>query len=162
MRQALSGPATDKAEVLRLAGVSLGEDEALIDYAHIHGAIYWKAVVMLMFAIFMGMAFALTLGLFFGFVGVVMLVMAHLTRHYLILAATDKRLFVRYGWFYADMIELRYTQIESIEVGIMPTGQAFGYGSVIVTGTGQRRIIVPYVTNAVQFRSKVNDVLAKL
>jgi hypothetical protein len=160
MRKALSGPATEQAEVLRLAGITLGDDEALIDYARIHGAIYWKSVGVLMFAIFMALAFAPTLGLFFALVGGIMLVMAHLTRRYLILAATEKRLFVRSGWFYADMIELRYNQIESIEVGIMPTGQAFGYGSVIVTGTGQRRIIVPYVANAVQFRSKVNDVLA--
>ncbi len=159
MKKALSGPVVDQAEILRLAGITLGDDEALISFAHIHGAIYWKAVAVLLFAIFVALAFAFELGLFFALVGVVMLVMAHLTRRFLILAATDKRVFVRSGWFYADMIELRYAQIESIEVGIMPTGQMFGYGNVIVTGTGQRRIIVPFVANAVQFRSKVNDIL---
>lgn len=159
MRNALSGPVTNQADILRLAGITLGDDEALISFAHIHAAIYWKSVAVLMFAIFVMQAFAIELGLFFALVGGIMLVMAHLTRRYLILAATDKRIFVRSGWFYADMIELRYTQVESVELGIMPIGQIFGYGSVIVTGTGNRRIIVPYVTDAVQFRSKVNEIL---
>jgi hypothetical protein len=57
------------------------------------------------------------------------------------------------------MIELRYSQVESIEVGMTPIGQIFNYGNVIVTGTGQRRIIVPFVANAVSLRKKINDVL---
>lgn len=160
MRKALSGPAKDEAEMLALAGITLGEDESLVAFARIHGAIYWKPVAVLLLAILTGMSFASALGGFFAIVGGFMLVMSHLTRRYLILAATDKRVFVRSGWFYADMIELRYSQVESIEVGIMPIGQIFGYGSVIVTGTGNRRIIVPFVTDSVQFRSKVNDILA--
>lgn len=160
IKKALSGPAENQTDILRLAGISLGEDESLLSFARIHDAIYWKSVAILLFAILVGLSFAVSLGLFFGFVGGVMLAMAHLARRFLILAATDKRLFVRSGWFYADMIELRYNQIESIEIGSMPTGQIFGYGNVVVTGTGQRRIIVPYVANAVQFRSKVNEILA--
>lgn len=159
MKKALSGPVRTQEELLRLAGIALGEDEVLIDFAHIHAAIYWKSVAVLIFAIVIGIAFAPTLGLFFALVGAIMFIMAHLTRRYLILAATDKRIFVRSGWFYADMIELRYAQIESIELGIMPTGQIFGYGNVVITGTGQRRIIIPFVANSVQFRSKVNDIL---
>ena len=50
-------------------------------------------------------------------------------------------------------------QIESIELGINPIGQIFGYGSVIVTGTGQRRVIVPFIDNAIAFRKTVNDIL---
>jgi len=102
---------------------------------------------------------AMKLGVFLMFVGAVMLGLAHLTRSFLVLAATDKRIFVRSGILYADMIEMRYTQIESIELGITPIGQIFGYGNVIVTGTGQRRVIVPFITDAVTFRRKVNEIL---
>ena len=160
MKKALSGPVRTQEELLRLAGITLGDGEALIAFAHIHAAVYWKAVAVWILAILLAVGFtAGTLGLFLAVVGAIMFVMAHLTRRFLILAATDKRVFVRSGWFYADMVELRYAQIESIELGIMPTGQIFNYGSVIVTGTGQRRIIVPFVADAVQFRSKVNDIL---
>lgn len=160
MKRALSGPVRTQEDLLRLAGITLGDDETLVSFAHIHAAIYWKSVAVLIFAILVAVGIpALGLGLFFLVVGLIMFSMAHLARRYLILAATDKRIFIRSGWFYADMIELRYAQVESIEVGIMPTGQIFSYGSVILTGTGQRRVIVPFVADAVQFRAKVNEIL---
>ncbi len=159
MKQALGGSVNGEADILKLAGITLAEDEKIISFARIHGAIYWKAVGVLIFALWLALGVTVTLGMFFLFVGGVMLVLAHLARHFLILAATNKRIFVRSGFFYADMIELRYAQVESIELGIMPSGQVFGYGSVILTGTGQRRIIVPFVANAIQFRSKVNEIL---
>ncbi len=159
MKKALGGPVNNEADILKLAGITLAEDEKVTAFARIHGAIYWKAVAVLILALWLALGVPVTLGIFFLFVGGVMLVLAHLTRHFLILAATDKRIFVRSGFFYADMVELRYTQVESIELGIMPIGMVFGYGSVILTGTGQRRIIVPFVANAIQFRSKVNEIL---
>jgi hypothetical protein len=85
--------------------------------------------------------------------------LAYLTRRYLLLAATTKRIFIRSGILYADVIELRYTQIESVELGITPIGQIFNYGNIIVTGTGQRRVIVPFIANPLVFRTRVNDIL---
>ncbi len=149
----------DKAELLKLAGIVLQDDEALVAAAHIHGAIYWKGVAVCILGLLLLPTFAMQLGFFLMFVGAVMIGLAHLTRHFLILAATDKRVFIRSGFVYADMIELRYKQIESIELGITPIGQVFNYGSVIITGTGQRRIIVPFVANALEFRGRVNDIL---
>lgn len=158
MKQAI-GSAREEKDVLILAGVTLTEDEKVIAMATIHDAIYWKSVAVIIIGMLMLPGFAMTLGIFFMFVGVVMLALAHLTRSYLVLAATDKRIFIRSGIVYTDMIEMRYTQVESIELGITPIGQIFNYGSVIVTGTGQRRVIVPFVSNAIAFRQKVNDIL---
>lgn len=159
MKQAL-GHSTDQNRVLALAGVQLQDDEAMIAVSVIHPAIYWKgvAVVILGFLLLFSGTF-FNLGVLFMIVGLVMLILAYMTRQYLLLAATDKRVLVRSGIVYADMIELRYTQVESVELGITPIGQIFGYGNIIVTGTGQRRIIVPFVSDALGFRGKVNDVL---
>ncbi len=149
----------DHTELLKLAGITLQDDEKLIAAAHIHPAIYWKGVAVAILGILLLLTLAQNLGFFLMFVGAIMLGLAHLTRHFLILAATDKRVFIRSGFVYADMIELRYKQIESIELGITPIGQVFNYGSVIVTGTGQRRVIVPFVAGALEFRGRVNDIL---
>ena len=135
------------------------EDESLLALAIIHGAIYWKGVAVIIVGMLLLLTFAFSLGVFLIFVGAVMLGIAHLTRRYLLLAASDKRIFIRSGILYADMIEMRYAQIESIELGINPIGQIFGYGSVIITGTGQRRVIVPFISNAIAFRKAVNDIL---
>lgn len=158
MKQALSGtPAHD--HLLKLAGITLTEDEKMVSSVTIHDAIYWKGVAVFIIGMFMLPGFTTTLGLFLIFVAMVMIGLAYLTQHYLVLAATNKRVFVRSGIFYADMIEMRYAQVESIELGISPIGQIFGYGSVIVTGTGQRRVIIPYVKRAIEFRVAVNDIL---
>lgn len=147
-------------DMLARAGVSLTEDENIIAAARIHDAIYWKAVGVILLGMFLLPWFLQNLGYLLMFVGLVMLGLAYMTQKYLVLMASDKRIFVRSGYVYTDMIELRYAQVESIEVGMTPLGQIFGYGNVIVSGTGQRRIIVPFVKDAVGFRRRVNDVLA--
>lgn len=149
----------ERKNTLKLAGITLQEDESMVVTAFVHGAIYWKGVAVAIIGLLMLPGFMMNLGILLIFVGGVMIGLAHLTRIYLILAATNKRIFIRSGIFYADMIELRYSQVESIEVGITPLGQMLGYGNVIVTGTGQRRVMVPFVANALNFRSRVNDIL---
>jgi membrane protein YdbS with pleckstrin-like domain len=156
MKQAIGSNTED---VLKLAGVTLLEDERMLGVARIHGAIYWKGVAVTIIGLLLLPTFAMSLGFFLIFVGLMMIGLAHLTRSFLVLAATDKRIFIRSGILYADMTELRHTQIESIELGITPIGQIFGYASVIVTGTGQRRVMVPFVANGIAFRKSVNDIL---
>lgn len=158
MKQALSKSASEK-ESMRLAGITLTDDENFIVTGRIHEAIFWKSVAVIVLGMLMLPTFAFSLGVFLMFVGALMLGLAWLTRRFLILAATNKRVFIRSGFLYADMIELRYSQMETIELGITPIGQIFGYGSVIITGTGQRRVIVPFVADALTFRAKVNDIL---
>ncbi len=158
MKKAISTGAQD-ADLLRMAGVTLVEGESRVASAAIHGAIFWKGVAVAILGLLLLLTFAFSLGLFLLFVAAVMLGIAYLTRQYLIVAATDRRIFIRSGIVYTDMIELRYSQVESIELGITPIGQIFNYASLIVTGTGQRRIIVPFVANAFAFRTRVNDAL---
>lgn len=158
MKQSMGGP-SDQERLANLAGITMTGDENFLKLARIHGAIYWKGVAVAILGMLLLPTFATALGVFLIFVGVLMLLIAHLTRRLLLLAATDKRVIIRSGILYADMIELRYSQIESIELGINPIGQIFGYGSVIVSGTGQRRVIVPFIDDAIAFRKTINDVL---
>jgi hypothetical protein len=158
MKRSVAGM-TEKERLVTLAGITMTEDEHLLVYARIHGAIYWKGVAIVIFGLLLLPTFAQNIGLLLMVVGAIMIGLAYLTRFYLILAASDKRLFIRSGLLYADMIEMRYGQVEGIELGITPLGQIFGYGNVIITGTGQRRVIVPFISDAVEFRRKINEVL---
>ncbi len=158
MKQAFSAM-QNRDMMLKRAGVTLTADEKIIAAAKIHDAIYWKSVAVFILGMILLIGIFQNLGFLLMFVGLVMFGLAHLTKTYLVLTATNKRIFVRSGYLYTDMVELRYTQVESIEVGITPIGQMFGYGSIIVSGTGQRRIIVPFVSNAIGFRRRVNDIL---
>lgn len=158
MKQALSKP-NDTETLFKRTGITLMEDERLVSVCSIHEAIYWKGVALLLVGIIMLPSFMQNLGILLMIVGGIMLGIAWLTRRFLILAATDKRIFMRSGIVYSDMVELRYSQVESVEVGMTPIGQIFNYANVIVTGTGQRRIIVPFIRDALTFRTRVNEVL---
>lgn len=158
-RTARSKSPLSTQQTLAMAGITLQDGERLVARSIVHGAIFWKAVFTIVLGMLLLPTFATTLGIFLMFVGLVMMGLAWVTRRVLIVVATDKRIIVRSGILYADMIELRYNQVESLELGITPLGQIFSYGSLILTGTGQRRIIVPFIANALEFRARVNDIL---
>lgn len=149
---------SDIDRLVRLTAINLRADEEVLFIGLIHPAIMWKAIAMLIFAV-ASLMVAVNLALFFAFVGVVMLVIATITREYLLLAATNHRVLVRGGIIYADAIELHYRQLESVEVGATLIGQIFGYVNVVITGAGNRRIMVPFIANGIDFKQIVNDIL---
>lgn len=149
---------SDIERLRQLTAVQMRDDEELVFIGVIHPAIMWKAVAVLIIAV-LCLLIAINLALFFGLVGVIMLIIATMTRRYLLLAATDHRILLRGGIIYADVIELHYRQLESVEIGATLIGQVFGYVNVIVTGAGNRRIMVPFIANGVAFKQIVNDML---
>lgn len=139
-----------------LTGVRLRDDEEILFTGIIHPAIAWKSIaVLVLAALFLFVAVNMTI--FLALVGIVMLIVATVTRRYLMLAATTHRILIRGGIIYTDVIEMHYRQMESVEVGATLIGQLFGYVNVIVTGAGNRRVMVPFVANGVEFKRVVND-----
>lgn len=136
------------------------EGETLLVRGLIHPAIYWKAVAVLILAIVL-LIKATNLGLFILFVSGCMLLMATLTQRYLVLILTDKRVIIRAGIAYVELIEIRHSQIESVELSYTIPGQIFGYATVVVSGTGRRTVMVPFIENAVEFRKGLEEILMK-
>jgi len=146
-------PVTDQKSASFLVG-----DEKLILSARIHPAIYWKGVAIGLFALFL-LVPAFNLGIFFLFVAGVMIVLAAMTKGVILLTLTDKRVLVRTGIVFMEMIQLRHSQIESAEVSWTVPGRMFGYASIIISGTGQRRLIIPYVADPMIFRQALEAAL---
>ncbi len=40
-------------------------------------------------------------------------------------------------------------------------GQIFRYASVVITGTGRRIVIIPFVSNAAEFRGIISEILMR-
>lgn len=150
-QQALSGY---KAPAFLLEG------EQMIVQGRVHPAIFWKAVGVMGLAVVM-LFKAFALGLFLCFVAAVMMALAALTRRYLVLILTDKRVIIRAGIAFVELIEIRHSQIESVELFYTLPGQIFGYASVVVSGTGRRNVMVPFMENAVEFRRALEEMLIK-
>lgn len=134
------------------------EGETLLVRGQIHKAIYWKSVAVFILAVFL-LFKAFNLGVFMLFVASVMMAMAALTERYLVLILTDKRVIIRAGITYVELIEIRHSQIESIELSYTIPGQIFGYAMVVIAGTGRRTVMVPYISNAIEFRKALEGVL---
>lgn len=145
MTKGVKTPQEREVEKMLVAG------EELLLVGKLHVALYWKAVAILIFAflmIFMIPPFAML----FGIVGVLWLIVCVLTQHYLLLAVTSKRILVRQGLLQMDVVDIRLSKIESIDLERMLPGHLFGYANVVIMGTGQRLIRIPYIANAEAFR----------
>lgn len=135
----------------------LVKGEEVVLKADLHGAIYWKPVAILILAFLLWLLLIPQLGILLAVVGVCMLCIALLTKHYLLLVVTNKRVLARYGLLQMDVVDIRLSKIESIDLERMLSGHVFGYANVVVMGTGQRLIRVPYIRNADAFRRYYNE-----
>lgn len=135
--------------------------EEVILRAQLHGAIYWKSVAVLIVAclVFVIAASAAPIAILLLIVGLLMLCITILTQHYLLLAVTNKRVLARYGLLQMDVVDIRLSKIESIDLERMLPGHIFGYASVVVMGTGTRMIRVPFIRNAEAFRRYYNEMV---
>lgn len=151
-------PARPSAPAHNILASMLMPDEKIIHQVSISSGIYWKGLTLFVVAILV-MIKAFALGCFLLVVSGVVLLVAHLTKYFLLLAATDKRIFIRSGIINLDVIQMRYSKIESVELAWTIMGQLLGYSSVVITGTGQRVTIIPYVADAIKFREKMTKIL---
>lgn len=135
----------------------LVEGEKVVATARIHGAIFWKGTAVLIFGFILAI-FVWQLGVLLGVFGLLILAYEVMKRHFLLLVLTNKRLLARYGVLQVDVVNLHFDKIESMELERMLPGYLFGYSNVIVMGTGNRFIAVPYVANGPEFRKAFNEI----
>ncbi|MFK7839222.1 MAG: PH domain-containing protein [Bdellovibrionales bacterium] len=134
----------------------LVDGEQVIEKAVISNGIYWKAVAVLVFAIIFALLVVVEIGILLAVVSLLMFIHATVTREILMLVLTDRRIFVRYGILQVDVVDIRFSKIESMELERMLPGYIFGYSSLVIMGTGNRYIVIPFVANGVQIRRSYN------
>lgn len=151
-------PVRPSAAAQKILTSMLMPDEKMLRVATISPGIYWKGLTILVIAILLFLKWP-PLGILLLVVSGLMLLIAYLTKHFLLLAATDKRVFIRSGIINLDVIQMRYSKIESVELAWTLMGQFLGYSSVVITGTGNRVTIIPFVADGIQFREVMTKIL---
>ena len=134
----------------------LVKGETIIEEARISQFIYWQSAAILILAILIALTLAIELGALLAVVALIKFAYATLKREILMCTLTDRRIFVRYGILQVDIVDIHFDKIESIELERMPTGYLMGYATLIIAGTGNRFIAIPYVDNAIAFRRAYN------
>jgi uncharacterized membrane protein YdbT with pleckstrin-like domain len=70
-------------------------------------------------------------------------------------AVTSRRVILKTGWFSRSTQELAVESVESVSLDQSFIARIFGYGRVVVTGTGEARIVFPPMANPVAFRRSI-------
>lgn len=134
----------------------LRPDETMVEIAAIHPGIYWKSIAVAVIAAFLLLK-VFNLGVLLAVVAALMFGIAWMTRHYLMLALTDKRVLIRHGIVNLDVIQMQLSRVESVELARTIMGRLLGYATVMVTGTGSRVTAIPFIANAEAFRAALDQ-----
>jgi uncharacterized membrane protein YdbT with pleckstrin-like domain len=78
------------------------------------------------------------------------------------MAVTNHRVVIKVGLVGRRTVEMMLNKVESIEVKETAFGRMFGYGTIVVIGTGGTPEPFPRVANPLQFRSTVQQQIEKL
>lgn len=129
----------------------LPEEE--IEYiATIGFGIYWKGIAAIIAAV-VALFYGIWLAVYCLLIASVLLFLAHSVRKYLVLAATSQRVIISRGMLNPELLQLGYHQIESVDILNTLTGNLFGFSTIIITGTGRMRWVVPYIGDAAAFQN---------
>jgi hypothetical protein len=133
------------------------EGETVIVSASVSDGIYWKPAAIFILALIVAILFAMELGILLAVVSVLMAIYAIVLKEILLLIVTNKRILVRYGILQVDVVDIHFDKVESIELARMIPGYIFGYSNVIIMGTGNRYIVMPYIANGIEIRRGFNE-----
>ncbi|MCC7305469.1 MAG: PH domain-containing protein [Alphaproteobacteria bacterium] len=133
------------------------EGEQVVATAFISDGIFWKAGAVFVLALLFAFLVAVELGILLAVVSVVMAAYYIALKEILMLVVTNKRILFRYGILQIDIVDIHFDKVESVELERMLPGYMLGYSNVVVMGTGNRYIVIPYVANGVEIRRAFNE-----
>ncbi|MEO8465004.1 MAG: PH domain-containing protein [Gammaproteobacteria bacterium] len=101
--------------------------------------------------------------------GLVVLVLAailgatvFITVHNAEFAVTDKRVIMKTGWINRRSLELLLSKIESIAVDQGLAGKLWGYGTIVLSGTGGSHEPFKNIADPFEFRKQVQEQIARV
>lgn len=145
----------DKATAMVRERLVKGEE--VLAHSEIHLGIYWKPVVVLILGVLVAIFVAKELGILLLVVGLLFAGYNYLRTSILLAVVTNKRLMTRYGILMVDVVDIHFDKIESIELERMLPGYLMGYSNLVVMGTGNRLLVIPYVANGPALRRAYNE-----
>lgn len=133
--------------------------EKIVKTGKIHTlGIYWKSVAVLLLSVILA-NYVFELGAVLAGAGVLMFIHATILHKILLVVLTNKRVLVRYGIVQVDVVDVHFDKIESMELERMLPGYIMGYANIVIMGTGNRYIIIPYIANGVEIRRAYNEMV---
>jgi len=141
--------------------------ERLIYTTGLHWLVYGSAIFLILVAGLLAlfsianaslssyMEAGLALAALFALLGVVSFIAAAIRRASTELAVTDQRVILKRGVIARHTIEMNRSKVESVDVDQSVLGRVFGYGTVLVRGTGGSLEPMQTISDPLHFRSHI-------
>ena len=141
--------------------------ETVVYATKLHWLIYFRAILLLTICIILAAAswylsdnqqlrFAVGIAaIIFALLGLWSGLHALIRRATTELAVTDRRVIYKAGLLARHTLEMNLGKVESVTVDQTMLGRIFGYGTIIVRGTGSTLEPIPDITDPLTFRSHI-------
>jgi len=73
---------------------------------------------------------------------------------------TNKRILGKVGFIRRHSLEILLTKVESIAVNQGILGRIFGYGTIVVTGSGGTKELFPKISKPLELRKRAQELIA--
>jgi uncharacterized membrane protein YdbT with pleckstrin-like domain len=138
---------------------NLMKDEQVVHQTSLHWLVYSWPIVLGIFGLFMLLAsppVGFVVLLLAGIIGLGV----YITVRNAEFAVTNKRVIMKTGWLNRRSLELLLTKIESISVEQGLGGKLWGYGTIVISGTGGSHEPFKNIAHPFDFRKQVQEQIA--
>ena len=87
--------------------------------------------------------------------GAIIIVVALVRRASTELVVTNRRVIAKFGLVARRTVEMNLAKIESVSVELTVIGRLFGFGSIMVTGTGSTMDPIRFIADPIAFRQAI-------
>jgi uncharacterized membrane protein YdbT with pleckstrin-like domain len=133
---------------------SLLPGEKIVAEAKLHWAIFIGPLLLFLFGLLTGPAKGIFIALALFWAGYRFLIYSTTE-----LAVTSKRVIAKSGILRRNVVDVSNSKIEGVTYHQGIIGRVFGYGSVLVRGTGVGQVPIPFIEHPEFFKHEVGRVL---
>ncbi|HTZ54853.1 MAG TPA: PH domain-containing protein [Candidatus Acidoferrum sp.] len=133
--------------------------EQVVYRARLHPIIFAPGTVVVLLGILIALAYAQSIGLVVGVIGVVMGAIALVRYNTSEFAVTNRRVIIKVGALGRRSLELELNRVEGIDVDQSAFGRLFDYGTIGVRGIGGTEESFPAIAAPLEFRKYVQEML---
>jgi uncharacterized membrane protein YdbT with pleckstrin-like domain len=142
--------------------------ESVLHEAHLHWLIFLRAIGLMILAVIfligelavsphepMVATTLVVIACFFALIAVESALRAWIRRVTTEFAVTDRRVIFKTGLISRHTLEMNRSKVESVDVDQPLLGRIFGYGTVILRGTGSTFEPIYHIADPLAFRSQI-------
>lgn len=136
---------------------SLLNNETVLHKGKLHWMSYTKAALVMLLALMLLMGGSIEAFVLFGLLACVIGFVNYMNVIGSEFAITNKRLVIKSGVIRRKSFDTQLSKVEGVGVEQGLFGRIFGYGNLVVTGTGSSRSIFGMLTNPAEFKQQLQQ-----